>query len=631
MTRFGGFDTTWFDEGKYDGKGTPGPNESGPKSGLFLNPVGFAVDSDDEGKGTTAIYVLDRVSGYPTAGSLTTEWRLQKLSDTDTVLGTTEFYLPETLVTGVHVPTGVVGLAIDDATGRIYTIVYETTGSGSSATSYAKEIVGWSTTPDSEDKLVAPEASGSYPALPEETSGPITPVSGYKTPGLLTAALASPSPALYGPLSLALDVTGGQDYLAIEADSKVKTGSTNVGPAVVEQVSTVSGAETASWSASSLTTTAFPNASSTDHTAPAEGIATDPGPTQNGSLDVLLYSNGVNPVRLQANLTAPTILDSSKIENSDEWAKSISILGSEPGPAGAAVAELSNGLYASDFWENGAGAGYWNEGANEGIRLLEPEANGLLSNPLLPATSIFDTLGNATPSGACNISAAGAGHSNQMAFAAGANGTVWVLTAGQDSSGYSGSGSDAAYIAGREVIEFSPGASNRCVSPTGTFLWTKAGGSQQSASEPLTVPVGSTVDFDASSIDYPTSVANTQAAIYAYEWDPTGASTGGTNNNGYTTISTTEEELQPTPTTSYQYTTPGVYTAKLKLLGTFGEYDETGTIVVQTTEPPTAAFTAPSEVQVNQPVTGASAMAPRATKPRNPPTPTPTPPRAPTR
>src|ERR1700677_4274544 len=112
VTRFGGFDTNAYDEDKYDKPLTPGK---------FLNPVGFTVHPEDTEAGGTAVYVLDRVSDWPETTTLTqgTEWRLQKLSDTGTVLGTAEFYLPKTVDEEAHFhdhdPVGLVGLAVDHA------------------------------------------------------------------------------------------------------------------------------------------------------------------------------------------------------------------------------------------------------------------------------------------------------------------------------------------------------------------------------------------------------------------------------------------------------------------------------------------------------------------------------------
>jgi PKD repeat protein len=270
------------------------------------------------------------------------------------------------------------------------------------------------------------------------------------------------------------------------------------------------------------------------------------------------------------------------------------------GNGAAQVVQLSNGLYAADFSLATGGRGYWEGNETEGIRLVTPGAENLLSSPLAPATSIFDTLGNATSGSPCSIDSPAP---NDVSLASGANGTIWVLVAGSDSAAYSGS-SIAEFTSDREVIELSPGGAEHCAEPKGTFsLANEGSGSPQSASEALTVPVGSTVDFNASTIEYPTNEGK-PSAIYAYEWDPTG--------EGFSTIEDTigKRQFQPPATTSYQYTKPGVYPVKLKLLGDFGEYDEEGSVIVQTTTPPKAAFTLPSTAQVGQSVSFTSTSQP---------------------
>lgn len=272
--------------------------------------------------------------------------------------------------------------------------------------------------------------------------------------------------------------------------------------------------------------------------------------------------------------------------------------------ASAQAAQLSNGLYAADFSsEPTVTGGFWDGPVNEGVRLIKPETESLLTNPSAPVTSVFDTLGGASAGEPCAISDGGvADASNGLTLAAGANGAVWVLTAGGESSAYEPEEGepDAPYVTGREVIELAPGGAGKCVGPSGTFSFEKEGGAPQPASSPLTVPVGSTVNFNASPIEYPAK--GKLAGVYAYEWDP---ELGATPDPGYTLIddavpATTFAPEQATGT--YQYTTPGVYSVGLKLLGDFGEYDETGTVTVQTSSPPTASFLAPTEAQTGQTV-----------------------------
>lgn len=583
VTRFGGFDSTAYDNDKYDGTLTPGK---------FLDPVGFAVDSDDPEGGGTSVYVLDRVSGWDSqVGASGTEWRLQKLSDTGAVLGTTEFYLPKVTVeeADFEVPVGVVGLAVDHTTGTVYTVLYETVGEEEAATQYAYEVIGWSTTPTG-GKLVAPGAS---------TDSVSKPASGYTAPGLISDSTQLAVTHVYNPVGLAVDDAGGATHLAIAGDSVARSSRGAVdGPAIVEQVSTSAtstGDETGTWSASSLTSPSVPNASTEDATAIASGISTNP----DGSLSVLLGTGGaqLDSVNISANLGDPAILASKEIDTPDLWADPLKVAGAEnySQHASAQAVSLDNGLYASDFWASSAT--YWSKATTEGIRLLSPSSSGgVLSSLALPPTSVFDTLGNSEQSGACYIGDEGAGNTgtaNNTSLAAGANGSIWILTAGQDSS----YGASAADETGRDVIELAPDASKACVAPTGTFSVTDKTATDPhtqpaSATEPLKISVGHTVEFNASSIDYPTTEATKGGAVYAYEWAPTGGA--------YTTTDTTEQ--RPAETTTYQYATPGVYTAKLKLLGDFGEYYETATIEVQTAGLPTGSFTAPSTAQTGQTV-----------------------------
>jgi PKD repeat protein len=615
VNRFGGFDSTWFDNGKYDGSGT----ETQPAGGKFIDPTGFAVDTHDTTPGGdgTAVYVLESIAGAAyEAKSSDTEWRLQKLSDKGTVLGTTEFYLPVDKPAGASYfgfYVGAVGLAIDDTTGRIYTVLYGTTGANSETTRYAEEIIGWSTTPLS-GKLVAPEASGSsYPALALDTVS--TPASGYTAPGVLSVQSQLAGTPLYEPEGLALDVTGGQDDLAIAAEGSTRnSGGEPSGPAIIEQVSTATGVETANWSAATGLTGI---ANSFEH--PAEtvinGITTNP----DGSLNLLITGrdendNGAQPgndvIELSAALTGPTVLSAPQLDPTynqslsndqaapvETAAAGSNIGGLEPsGSAQSQAVQLSNGLYASDFIGSLVNSSnYWNPYTNEGIRLAKPEPSGLLSSPIAPATSIFDTLGNSASGGTCNVgSPASTGSLIDASIAAGANGAVWVLTDGETTFEYEG-----AELANREVIEFAPSLGEPCVEPSGTFtIGDAAPGSPapQPATSSLTVPVDSTVDFNASTITYPGG-SGSLSSIYAYEWNLT--------HSGFNTIndSVASGAYAPPTTASQTYTTPGVYPVALRLFGDFGEYEETGKVVVQSTSPPVAAFTAPASAQTGGRIT----------------------------
>jgi PKD repeat protein len=587
VTRFGGFDSTWFDEAKYDGSGT----ESSPAQGKFIDPVGLAVDTQDKttGGNGTAVYVLDRVSSIaePAQG---TRWRLQKLvqqqaDGTLEVAAVTEFYLPSSGATSDDFSsTGVAYLAIDDATKSVYTLLYELDSNG---TPSVDEIIDWSTEP-SAGKLVAASATADKVSKP---------VSGYGSPGVLSSSAQVAGAHLYDPQGIALDGTGD---LAIAAQSG-DDGATPEGPAVVQQVSDSTGTLGSSWTSTGLDTAE--NASAGEESFPAEGIFT----ASDGSVDVVLarseYSAATaDVVNLRESLTEPKLLVSEAIQPSVELGGVLSWL-DVPQPertsgGAAAVVELSNGLYASSFKK---GELFWDGVHNEGVQLVQPESDGLLSNSAPPLSSIFDTLGNAAnSSGPCSINNP-TRHPAFPMLAAGANGAAWVLTQGQDTASYDG-GEESAFTYGRQLVELSPGATSPCVGPSGTFSLGKQGESPlQSATTPLTVPVDSTVEFSGSSIDYPNEgEQNPEASIYAYEWAPTGTA------GGYTIVNDTPEEggaAHPTATATYKYETPGVYPVALKLLGDFGEYDETGTVTVVVVPPPTAAFTLPASAQTGETVT----------------------------
>ena len=158
VTRFGGLDASAFKAG------TPTP-------GRFLEPTGFAVDPEGiemGGKKVETIYVADRTSsaegheGGCDVSKRCADWRIQELSATGAVLGTTTFTLP----VGAELPSGgreasmIAGLAVDHAAGRLYALVMGPLdppgGKGPKdpgnpyhehATA-AQELLAWSTTPE---------------------------------------------------------------------------------------------------------------------------------------------------------------------------------------------------------------------------------------------------------------------------------------------------------------------------------------------------------------------------------------------------------------------------------------------------------------------------------------------------
>lgn len=261
--------------------------------------------------------------------------------------------------------------------------------------------------------------------------------------------------------------------------------------------------------------------------------------------------------------------------------------------AGAEVAELSpsrpNGpeLYAGDFYlaePNCQGTtGYWHTeeiqrtcrpgspfvqrpGANIGVRLLQPAASGIISDP--QGRTIVNTIGNehaestARPEAhsPCEMGA------QDAALADGAGGTLWVFDRGATVGKLAETERGGLFIVprteaaeGREIIELAPGEgspSSRCPEPSGTFAMSLCG-SGPTTSNALTVPVGSPVTFDASSVDL------ARGMPFAYRWE------FGDGTEG-------QSATEP-----HAFATPGTHTVTLRVRGDFGEYATSATVQVE--------------------------------------------------
>lgn len=596
--RGGGFDATAYDGGKYDRPLTPG---------RFLDPVGFAVDPSDPTAGGdgSAVYVLDRTSDLPAnaAGSKTT-WRLQKLDDTGKVLGTDRFSLP---AAGID---EMLGLAIDPISGDVYSLVLDFNENfGLEA---VDEILGWSTSPSASGQLV--------PATGLASDRLSAGVDGYPTPGVLSTSgqlESAGTPYALAPQGLALDVSGGVRHLAVQAadptDQRAASGIVQV-CAAATCGSASRGSVTALWSARVLSGLSNDNGEANYNPA---GIST----AADGSLTVLLDEqtgtapSNIDVVDVPASLTRPPTILSSPInaaENSDDATEAVDgaavftedapVEAADPDGATAAtllaapqVVGLSNGLYAGEFEPDptdmpdpqspSGKPGLWTN-HDPGVRLLMPEADTTISNPVPPLSSLFDTLGNlAVNSGgttsagtACGLldaatAAAGPSASPYPSLAAGANGVLWILTRGTDSAGQG-----ANRRGGRELIELAPKAGEPCPGPSGTFSLGLSGGTLQPAGTTLTVQAGSTVSFDASTIKY------LGAAVGAYEWD-------FGDGDSVTTLGTSSPPFTwPDPTTTETFTRTGEFPVTLKVLGDFGVYEETGIVDVVPGSVPQSSF-----------------------------------------
>jgi PKD repeat protein len=577
--RFGGFDSTWYNGGEYNGGGT----ESAPTPGEFLSPVGFAVDTSDSSvPGETAIYVLDRVSAVSEATTEPgTRWRLQKLTDAGTPVALTEFFLPKTgpeVCSSKASTVQPVGLAISG--GDVYTVLTEAIGSSCNVVMQAKEIVAWSTTPSS-GELVA--ASGAADQLSSPvTVGPVT----YPVPSLVSSSADLASPPIYDPRGLTADGSGSLAVLG-DANDHFVTGESTDAPALAVQVSTTTGGETANWSSASF-------GLSQDQ---GDSISTDP----NGNLDLIL--NGATAsawdlVKLSGGLTSPQLLASEGQNPPSIYGAPFNMLFNVESPAGPHGVPLSNGLYASIL--TSSPSLFWN--TQEGIRLISPLQDGTLSSATGPDT-VYDTLAQ-SGSGACDIAAGGLTPAQlaDVVLAPGKDGSFWMFNAGKNVG---------ANHPGRIVAEFAPNAADPCAAPpTGTtFSLTDEQASpptpQLASAGPLTVAAHSSVRFSTNAFEYPTVLGGgtEPAAVFEFEWDP---AFGAANDPGFSLVSQESTGvIQPTwpaVTPEYTYTEAGTYTVKFKALGELGEYETTGTVIVEPASTPTAAFTLPGTAQAGQSV-----------------------------
>jgi PKD domain len=571
VARFGGFDESAFDFGAYGEPLTPGK---------FLEPTGFAVDPQEEGEVNgapyrEAIYVADRTSN---AESSPGAWRIQKLSSTGAVLGTTTFTLPG----GAGRSSSIVGLAVDHNAGRLYALVMgpvrESDGYYGKATA-AQELLAWSTTPVA-GGLVAASAGAGEPPLEAD---PLASTTGQGKVGSVIGSEAQLDPLagtpLYDPQGIVVDrleTPSVDDPVAIEASDLSRLTPQTVtqkeegayedernGDTVVQQVATEGGVGDllARWSSASIATELAKN------TGGPRGISDDP----DGSISVLLYGGerSAYVVRLSPQLGEPLLLDGGANAAAEEQP----IMGIDPGPfftvepaspleetrnAGPELAQLSNGLYAAELAlppppSRFVPPPYWRSeeaGVNIGVRLLHPTPEGLLSSS--HEETIVNTLGDETSP--CDIGA------EEAALAAGAEGTLWVLDRGPMSGMLAEP--PPGLRPGREIIELAPGAGSpeaKCPQPSGTFTMGSICGASQSGEEPLTLPAGSEVTFDAGSVKLPNATKEHQnGTAFSYEWEL---------GDGSSPISGPKASQ-----ITHTFTQPGTYTVRLKLSSDFGAY-----------------------------------------------------------
>lgn len=584
--RFGGFDAAYFNNGGYDGAG-------GPAAGRFLNPVGFAVDAaDPTAPGQTAVYVLDRTSRQPwELGATRSRWRLQKLSESGQVLGVATFSLPgDQSFTFDAPPIG--AIAVDSGSGgspgRVYAVLQTLD------TFEAIKVIAWSTEVTG-GKLQSPAGLTADTYTQAED--------GSQPAGVLStgAQLNAGDPVLF-PTAMAVAGTGTGRSLAIMHDSDT-THAEIVRVALEAGGGRAIGDKVETWQPSALA--GLPNAPADIGSYQLDwgGLSRDAdgGLTATLTNPALLFdAANVAVVSLDATLGNPRVLESWRNTPGQaaspaggflgRWAAistPSAIYGLKPS---AQVVELSDGRYGAVYsqWGGATPWGWQGSGTyapmNAAVRLLAPldapgqPWDGTLSRPSVPVGSILNTIGSVSGTGACAIKATTA--DAHAGIAAGRDGSVWVLTVGNDAGAIQGAGRTPD---GGQVIKLSPGTSGQpCPQPQGTFAAT-AGGRALDASAPITVPVGTRVDYDASQL-------RAGAWAFQYEWD-----LDGDAGNGYeqaTTWTVDDITSAPPATATKTYTRAGTQTVRLRMHGDFGVITRELTVNVQSSEPPTAAFDA---------------------------------------
>jgi PKD repeat protein len=581
--RFGGFDLS-----AYEGQA--------PEVGHFLDPRGFAVDPQDSTGGAhdTTVYVLD--STTVSDGGASTDWRIQKFSESGVVLGSTTF----TLSNNKFKATAVQSLVVDHSAGRLYALVVGQPPAGAKTEPVAQELIAWSTTPDGSKQLVG--AAG-LAADPLGTGAGLVSSKAQLQPGGQVVPL-------YQPQGIAVDPASGQGGPApvvIEATDLAATepGGNPAGDTVVQQITT-SGAEIGdlqtSWSSASVASQLG------EKSWGPGGISLNP----DGTLSVMLNNvpeGLLYVVRLSADLKTASVLDSASSLPAPADFDELPFAGvdapfgnaltgqsvSQASGAGPELVQLSTpasntagGLYASLF-ETPKGKDpqtnqqfYLHEGieelfeeehvvkelyfqANIGIRLLQQKQTGQIASP--HGETIVNTLANSQPQAACNI-----GSGSSVALAAGNGGALWVLDQGPAAAVISGALELSNTETGGQVIEFQPGAGTACPQPSGTFKMQPAGGASQAGNTELAIQAGTTVKFDASTLDLQGGTP------FAYEWQL---------NSQDPTLGEPDNFMQqptftaPPATAEYTYTTDGIYKVKLTVLSDYGTYTtQEGTIQV---------------------------------------------------
>jgi PKD repeat protein len=256
---------------------------------------------------------------------------------------------------------------------------------------------------------------------------------------------------------------------------------------------------------------------------------------------------------------------------------------------------------------------------NLGIRIFDAGAAG-------EEEASLGMIGNATPSGPCNLEGGfdffnfiGRQSGSFVALAPGRDGVLFALVqpdlVNTTPFAVNGSGeqeliSPASSIGadtGDQIVEFAPGSASsgagenaakwrECPQPAGAFSTTdKTTNTQDAGLGSLTVPVNTTLAFDASEAD------TRGGAVWAYDWDLENGAAGGIAEHSWTVnneFGATPEQGKawewPSPTVEHTYATPGAYKAKLNLVSDFGTLTAEREIRVAKDEPITGVKITPA-------------------------------------
>ncbi|HEV3072553.1 MAG TPA: PKD domain-containing protein, partial [Solirubrobacteraceae bacterium] len=260
--------------------------------------------------------------------------------------------------------------------------------------------------------------------------------------------------------------------------------------------------------------------------------------------------------------------------------------------AGSPITQLTNGLYAARYghylaeeldsqaaiapWnEPMTPAPFWTQASNTGLRLFKEDG------------SVVTTIGGQPAGHPCNLD------TPQLSVAAGAGESLFVLT--QPNEAHANSDD--------QVIEFAPGGAGACPVPSISEVKVTQNGAEEvkGLHGEAIVHAGAPVAFKVSGLN---RVGETP---FEFDWNVTGATSGGSHNDGFTLVSKIEAANSykwPSPATEYQYSLEevGPHEGKVRLIGDFGAITVPFQVDVLGSGNPTAEFTGPGSAAEGQSV-----------------------------